>query len=363
MSRPDVLVVGDVDSVHVHRLVTGLKDRAGLEVRTAGFSERTVARSPSIKLGWGRTPPADMQFLLAVPRLAQVLRRTRPAVVNAHYVSSYGLMTALAMRLAFPLGARPALVQTAWGTDLLVTARASRSHSLLARLALHEADLVTGDSLDLADVVRDIAPGVRFERFVFGPPASLLSTPRLDEPIILSSRRLDPDTRIPTIVDGFRRARSLAPETLDGWRLVIAGDGSIRSDIERSVAGDSSIELVGQLDQANLARLLVRSSAVVSIPVSDATSAALLEAMAAGVVPIVNDLPANQEWVDDGVGVILGRDPTPDELAAGMIDVVERGRTLDRDQVRHRVGGVTWERELDRMAGWLAPYLAGDAAV
>ena len=108
MTGPDVLVIGDVDSVHVRRLVTGLRDIGGMDVRVAGFSENPIGVLSSIKLGWARQPPSDLQFLLAVPRLAQLLRRLRPAVVNAHYVSSYGLMSAVAVRLAFPRGPRPA---------------------------------------------------------------------------------------------------------------------------------------------------------------------------------------------------------------------------------------------------------------
>lgn len=359
MNRPDVLVVGDVDSVHIHRLVAGLQERGDFEVRTAGFSERSVAGRPSIRLGWGRTPPTDIQFLLAVPRLAQLLRRLRPAIVNAHYVSSYGLLTALALRLAFPRPPRPALVQTAWGTDLLVTAQATQLHVFLARIALSSADLVTGDSLDLEEAVHAIVTDAPFERFVFGPPEALLVASRFDQPIILSSRRLDPDTRIPLIIEGFRHAQAMAPEMLADWRLVVAGTGSMRRETQLRTAGDPTIEFVGQLDRRSLDDLLTRSSSFISIPVSDATSAALLEAMAAGVIPIVNDLPANREWVDASVGVILPRDPAPEAIASAIIAVIDRA--VDRELIRSAVADVTWERELDRLTGRFRALRDSDA--
>jgi glycosyltransferase involved in cell wall biosynthesis len=42
--------------------------------------------------------------------------------------------------------------------------------------------------------------------------------------------------------------------------------------------------------------------------VSDGTSVSLLEAMAAGCVPVLSDLPANREWVVDGLNGFLVSD-------------------------------------------------------
>ncbi|MEA3477980.1 MAG: glycosyltransferase, partial [Bacteroidota bacterium] len=38
----------------------------------------------------------------------------------------------------------------------------------------------------------------------------------------------------------------------------------------------------------------------VSVPQSDATSISLLEALAYGCIPVLSDLPANWEWVENG---------------------------------------------------------------
>ena len=100
-THTDVLLVGDLASIHIRRLATGLTD-AGLRVVVAAFEGDPIAGVGIVRLS-ARPASDDRRYLTAVPRLARVIRARRPRIVNAHYVSSYGLMTALAMRLAHPL--------------------------------------------------------------------------------------------------------------------------------------------------------------------------------------------------------------------------------------------------------------------
>jgi glycosyltransferase involved in cell wall biosynthesis len=352
----DVLVVGDVDSVHVRRVVGGMVE-AGLRVAVAGFGVREIAGSRTYDLGWSTASPSDAQFGVAIPRLARVIRKVRPAIINPHYLSSYGLMAVLAVRLASPLRSRPRVVQTVWGTDLLVTSRASRVQRAMARFALCQAQLVTGDSDDLESEALALAPEVPFHRFVFGPPASLLAQPRSSESVVISARRLDPDTRVPLVVEAFRHAHELDPASMHGWRLVVAGSGTDAAKVRTATGGDQRIELTGPLQQDDLYRRFGTAAVSVSIPVSDATSAALLEAMAAGVVPIVNDLPANREWVDDAVGIMVSRDPTPKELAHAIIAATRRPEATRA--LRARVATVTWEAEMAGLVERMRPMMEG----
>jgi glycosyltransferase involved in cell wall biosynthesis len=59
---------------------------------------------------------------------------------------------------------------------------------------------------------------------------------------------------------------------------------------------------------------------------SDGTSLSLLEAMACGLAPVVSDIPANREWIDDGVDGVLVAPGEVETLASALTRVA-----LDED--------------------------------
>lgn len=327
-------------------MVEGLRD-LGLAIHVACFEGQPAPGVPFHRLG-NLPPSADRRYALAVPRLAQLMRRLRPRVVHGVFVSSYGLMTALAHAAAF--GARPdvPLIQTALGTDLLVRTRRSRRRALLARFSLRRATLLTGNSAALRREAARLAPATPWHRFVWGPPRALLDGERTREPIVVSNRRLEPSMRVDRICRAFRESRARRPEALHGWRLVVTNAGSGAAEVRAAADGDPCIEFVGSLAHAELHALLLRASVMVSIPESDSTSAALMDALAAGLVPVVGGLPAPLEWVDPSIAEIVDPDPTVAELAEAI------GRAAQRQVapalVRERVRDIVWEDELERLA-------------
>jgi glycosyltransferase involved in cell wall biosynthesis len=353
---PSVLLVADGASIHTCRLATALAER-GMRVHLAAFEGDPLPGVESHRLGsW---PVAtDQRYLLAIPRLARLIRRIRPDVINAHYLSSYGLLATVARRVADPARHSTILVQAVWGTDLLVTAKASRIRRALATLALRDADLVTADSSDLLAEAAALAPSTQRRRFIFGPPGGLIDRPRAEERVVVSTRRLDPDCRVRLVIAGFRAAAGMDPLAMNGWRLVIAGTGSEEASLRAQVGEDASIEFTGWIQPAAVHELLLRARANVSIPVSDATSAALLEAIAAGADPVVNDLAANREWVDPSIGHFVPRDPTTDEVGRAILAAVRFGgrATATREVMR----AATWEVQVDGLVEAFKALLRGE---
>ena len=180
-------MIGDLASSHLRRLGAGLRD-AGLAVRIAGFEGEPIDGVPTHVLGT-RPATSDRRYGLAVPRLARLIRTHDPRIVHAHYLTSFGLMAGLAVRMARPVRPRTALVLTVWGTDVLVTPRRSRMHRALGMTLarpLHSSPAIASTC-----EMRYVAwPRDPFLRFVFGPPkgCSLLHG---DRPrTVVSSRRL-----------------------------------------------------------------------------------------------------------------------------------------------------------------------------
>ena len=72
------------------------------------------------------------------------------------------------------------------------------------------------------------------------------------------------------------------------------------------------IEFVGWLEKVDNAAWYAKSTFYISIPESDGTSVSVLEAMSAGCVPIVSDLPVSKEWITNGVNGVIeqqGKNP------------------------------------------------------
>ena len=152
--------------------------------------------------------------------------------------------------------------------------------------------------------------------------------------------------RVDLVVRAFLGARR-HPGELAAWRLVVAGTGTEELRIRKLAAGESAVEFTGDLGPAALHRLLRTATVAVSVPVSDGTSAALLEAMAVGVQPLVNDLPANRQWVDESVGVLVPRDPTAGELAEAIGRAV--ARPVGTALLRSRVKQTCWEDQIESL--------------
>src|SRR4029077_2022422 len=194
------LLVADGTSIHTQRLASGLAEQ-GHDVHLACYGAPPLDGVALHPLGGG---PGDLRFVTGVPALRRLISRLRPQVVNAHYLSSYGLMTALT--------GRRGVVQPVWGTDLLVTARRGWRREI-ARRVLGRAALVTGCSRSLLDASRELAPRVPVHQFLFGPPAWLCAAPAPESSgIVLSPRRHDPNYRIDLVLAAWQLMRPAMPD-------------------------------------------------------------------------------------------------------------------------------------------------------
>jgi glycosyltransferase involved in cell wall biosynthesis len=278
--------------VHTRRWVEYFRGR-GHEVRLWSLEPDGDA------LGARRLPawplPGFARYPLAAPALARALGDYAPDLVDAHYVPNYGLLGALVNR--HPLSV------AAWGSDLLVAGTRGALQRARARFVLRRADLVLTDAENLARSARTL--GARAERVHAIPWGVDLARfrPRADrEPeLIVTTRMHEPIYDLPTVIAGAAPVLERRPAAC----LVIAGDGSRRAELERLAAARlpaGRYQFTGHLDADALAGWLGRAAVYVSGSRSDSTSVSLLEAMAAGAVPVVSDIAGNREWIGDGVG-------------------------------------------------------------
>ena len=256
-----IALLGNAAALHTRRWARRLA-AAGATVRVFSLEDPagdpTFATEPGVEapLDIVRLPapawPAALRYPAARAATAQAVDAFAPDVVEAHFVPNYGLLGTL-------VGCGP-LVVAPWGADLL--------------------------------------------RFPSGPP--------VDAPHVVSLRQLEPLYDVATLIEALPMVHATVPE-LTG---TIAGDGPEAGALRTQANArgvDGIVRFVGRLPHAALPALLSRAAVSVSCALSDSTSIALLETMAAGVTPIVTDLPGNREWIDDRVH---GRIVPPGDAAA-----------------------------------------------
>jgi glycosyltransferase involved in cell wall biosynthesis len=275
-------------------------------------------------------------------------------VLHAHYLTEHGFYGTSA---AF----RPYVV-SAWGSDVLVDPATSRLNRSIARFAISRAQLATANNRSMArDMVLKLgAERGRLQHIVIGVSQTFLDMPGESvntrtvndrAPVVLSTRALEPLYNIDTIVHAMARVRRNVP----GARLVIAGEGSLRRHLEL-LADKLGVEatFVGHLTQEALHATLLDAEVFVSVPSSDATSVALLQAMSAGAFPIVSELATQQELVDQQQGLrVAPRDEAA--LAAAISSALEdrerRRSAVERN--RHFVESYgLLETNMARMEAW-----------
>ena len=348
-----IAILGDGTLNHVRRWAGYFHDR-GHEVLLLSF-ERTPDVPFASRRLWKLLPTRTAGYAAAAGGIRSILAGFRPDIVNAIYAGGYGFAAALA-------GTGP-LVVSAIGSDLLVDYPSSVFHRLQIGFALRRADLVTTDARVLTEAA--VSAGARRDRVIevvmgideriFHPPSG--GGPGEGDIVIISTRNLHPVYDVGTMLDAFDL---LAEDT--GCRLVVCGDGPLRKDLEERAASSAAprkIEFTGRLEPTELAGRLRSSDLYVSTSLSDSTSVSLLEAMACGAIPVVTDLPANREWIADGVNGYLFRPGDPASLAGalgkaaadGGEEMVSRNLEAVRDRGSWSRNMAAAEEAFERLAG------------
>jgi glycosyltransferase involved in cell wall biosynthesis len=225
-------------------------------------------------------------------KIKKIFKDINPDYINAHYLSSYGVLASLTKK-SVP---HAVLIQSTWGSDILITPFTNFIRKKVAQYALNKADYITSDSWDMSDVIKKLVKNKEIIIFPFGleniSPISMHK-----ENIVFSNRALKPLYNIYKIIKWFKNQNQ-------DYQLIIANDGNERSNLEALVFElnlSHRVSFVGFLSPHEQIKYYKKAKYYISIPSSDATSVSLLEAMQYGMLPIVSNISANREWIVDSI--------------------------------------------------------------
>jgi glycosyltransferase involved in cell wall biosynthesis len=359
-------------SVHTHYWLKALVER-GHEVHfLSPFQQETSlidlpkgVRSHTFSKGGIRgTGSLVMSF-----ELRKKLRQINPDVFHIHSV-----FAVRGWRL-FPLVAAMSsfhpLIITAWGGDLLRTPRISRSGRFFVRLALSRADIITADSESLLNAARELgARKDKLREIQFGVDTAVF-TPDVNTsplhsmlqlgpgPIIYSPRAFMPiynqlmiAQAIPAVLQQYpeakfifkRRSDHHSPET----------EGQVLRVIKELNVTDA-VRIIPDLPSDQLPALYALSDIVVSVPDFDGTPRSVLEAMSCGAFPVVSNLAALREWINQGENGLFVSVTNAEQIALAIIkalsasDTLTKARFKNRDLIQRGASSKYWVGKMEEL--------------
>lgn len=300
-----VLVVGS-KSVHVSSFLLAMKGEgheiyflAEEECGYEGVKEEQVISFRSMN---------PMNVMKSNRRLKELLKTLKPDVVHIHQVNRLAyFVSRLTNRMNIPV------VTTAWGSDVLLIPQQSKFYRFLVTKVLERSNSVTADSMEMIDAMKKMAASANYVLLQYGIDKITATT---KEKVIYSNRLHKPLYRIDAIIGYFASFSAEFPE----WKLVVGAVGEQTETLKKQVKElklDNQVSFVGWLEKEQNNSWYAKASIYVSIPESDGTSVSVLEAMSAGCIPVVADLPVSHEWIQSGDNGIIeqeGQNPLMEAL-------------------------------------------------
>ena len=262
----------------------------------------------------------------------RLLKKIKPDLVHAHYVTMSGYLAAFS-------GFHP-FVMTAWGSDILIDPQKSYFFRALTKYTLKKADLITCDAHHFVEeLVKLSAPREIIELVIFGvdvekfcPRGKDESLARelgiLNSPTVISLRSLEPLYDLETLINAIPLVLKEFPEA----KFVIAGDGTQREYLEKLASSfENSVIFLGLVSSNELPEYLALADVYVSTSLSDAgLASSTAEAMACELPVIVTDFGDNSKWVKDGSGGFVIPTKSPEMLAAKIVYIFKNGDVRDK---------------------------------
>jgi glycosyltransferase involved in cell wall biosynthesis len=302
-SALSIAFLADPASIHTQRWTAYLVGRGhqvtvivGREAAVDGLAEGIDFER---YLPYSRARGRVRGALTAARSFRHVMARLKPDVLHAHYLTGNGW-------LAWVSGFHPYVVSV-WGTDILVTARATRRARLHSRVALRAADLVTGNSEYLVQAAiaagarpertHNIHFGVDTERFRPGPdPVELRARLGLTgRRVVYSARAIKPNYHHESVIDALPRL----PQDVVVLMTRHLADATELAALERRAAELGVVDRMVVVDSAGREEMpdfYRMADVVVSVPASDGGPVSVIEALAVGRPVVATNLPGVREW-------------------------------------------------------------------
>jgi glycosyltransferase involved in cell wall biosynthesis len=311
--------IADPNSIHTRRWLGFFADRGHfVHLLVPDTNKVEPGLDPRIAVhcyrAWPRTHVRGLGSVVTSLGLRRLLRRIKPDVLHAHYLSWFGWSAWLS-------GFRPYVI-TVWGSDVFVGPRESSMHRRWGRRTLRNADLVTAVSEDLARAAIEL--GARPERTqivqfgidpaTFGPglpPPALRAAYDLGgRRVVFSPRGLAPLYRHEVAIAALMRLPEDVVLVLVRWQANPEYLARLEAIVNEHGL-ESRVRWIPSIPHEVMADYYRLADVVVSLPSTDAFPVTALEAMACGIPVVMAEVPSAHEGLGavDPTAIVPGDDP------------------------------------------------------
>jgi glycosyltransferase involved in cell wall biosynthesis len=333
-----ILLLADGRSIHTKRYQHELK-RQGIEVVLASLEDGdTVDIHLKRRIGVN-----FLDYMLIASQIRQLVKEINPDIVNPHFASGYGYSVALSGAWQIKPVALHCL-----GSDILISPGKSFLHKMRVIYALKRAGRIIVDSEYLAQRTRKLRGEVHLDIIPWGIEEDVLNIfskrkyKILKRPLQVSVEKpYKCAVRNPFLTE-FRRERLPTAQGLRLFqqalqvivprphnhvynnRFILESIGELILSRQISLTfpawGDNyerfrkfaadkfpqgGVYFYKYLTRLEYIKFLAGFDIYLSAALSDSSPVSLLEAMAAGLFPIISDIPGNREWVSENNAILF----------------------------------------------------------
>lgn len=255
-------------------------------------------------------------------KFRKVIAEVQPDIIHAGPIQRVALIPAVA-------NFHP-LISMSWGFDLLKDANRNTFWKLITKYVLSKSDWMLAD----CQTVKQIAVGFGFPDkkitvFPWGVNLNLFSPDERTKMrkeigfkrdlLIIHTRSWEPRYGVDIALHGFQIAAASVPNL----QMIMLGSGSQEERVKEFINShglSDQIHLFGYQENEKLTAFYQAADVYLSASHIDGSSVALMESMACGCPAIVSDIPANLEWITNGVEGWTFRDGDSEDLAKKIIN-------------------------------------------
>ncbi|MFO8061367.1 MAG: glycosyltransferase [bacterium] len=245
-----------------------------------------------------------LKYITTVSGVKALIRALKPDIVHAHYVTSQGF-------LALMSGFHPRMLSV-WGSDIAVAPGKNPIMRMIVRQSLESADCINSPAEHITDKILNITDRIkRIETYQYGVDTAYIDTIEPQKKSakfrIISTRNFKPIYNMEIVLKSVSELR----RTRYDFDFIILGKGtdeqtmSIEHYIDKYKMHDYTY-FPGFVPMDTVFSYLKSSDIFISIPDTDGTPISVLEGMYCGAFPVLSDIEANREIVNNNNALLTG---------------------------------------------------------